>query len=179
MRIILADILTLSQHLAALQQSIEPYRPAHCPYCSHSMVWCHGFYERKADRVNPHTVSLNPIPIPRFRCAECRPTFSVLPECIPPHRWYLWCVQQLGLSACLVGLSFRQLSRQLPMARSTISRWFQWLTERSADFQKALYAVFSEMGYFSKLSAFWPAWFNQHRLSKAMWWLSRSGLCVP
>jgi len=179
MRFILADILTLGQHLEQLAQAIELYRPPQCPYCSHPVVWNHGFYERKADRVNSGDKTLNPIPIPRFCCARCRRTFSVLPECIPPRRWYLWLFQQRCLKGCLEGGSFRQLSPLFALARSTISRWFHWLKGRSPDFQRTLCVAYPAQGYFAQWTDFWRHWFDQYLLSKAMWQLSRSGWAVP
>jgi len=165
----LAGILTLSQHLETLSKAFAHYRPNHCLYCFHPVIWGHGFYDRKADRINGGEETLNPLPIPRFRCANCRRTFSVLPECIPPRRWYLWRTQQEGLPACLDGFSFRQVSALLAMARSTISRWFHWLKARSPDFQKALCVTHSGFGYFAPWADFWWQWFDHHDLSKAMW----------
>ena len=179
MRFILADILTLNQHLECLSLAFDRYHPNRCPYCSHPKVWRHGCYARKADRIHSGDETLNPIPIPRFRCADCRRTFSVLPECIPPRRWSLWHVQQDGLQGCLEGLSFRQVSLLLSVARSTISRWFHWLEARSSSFQKTLCVTHSAFGYFAHWKAFWRHWFDQQGLSKAMWQLSRSGWEVP
>ena len=179
MRFILTGILTLSQHLESLSTAIARYRPDQCLHCSHPVVWGHGFYERKSDRINSGKKTRNPIPIPRFRCANCRRTFSVLPECIPPRRWYLWVTQQDGLQGCLDGFSFHQLSALLPVARSTISRWFHWLKARSPDFQKTVCALYPTFGYFAHWPDFWRQWFDQHLLSKAMWQLSRNGWVVP
>ncbi len=46
------------------------------------VIWCHGFYYRKPDRINHGNDSVNDIPIPRHQCADCRHTFSTLPEYI-------------------------------------------------------------------------------------------------
>jgi len=85
---IVASILTLQQHLNSLASSPVIYRPTFCPHCSFGKLWCHGCYERKADRLAPTSKSLNPIPIPRFICSGCRRSCSRLPECIAPRRWY-------------------------------------------------------------------------------------------
>ncbi len=129
MRPIVSDIITFSQHLYALKHSFELYRPSFCPHCNAFVLWCHGYYGRKPDRLNHGDDSVNDIPIPRFLCATCRRTCSTLPECIAPARWYPWVIQQWCLWAYLNGWSVKQLYRDFPMARSTISRWVNWLKD--------------------------------------------------
>ncbi|MDX2505744.1 MAG: hypothetical protein QNL62_14885, partial [Gammaproteobacteria bacterium] len=68
MRPILSDILTFRQHLYALEQSPLLYRPSHCPYCDGTVIWSHGVYYRKPDRLNFKEDSMNDIPIPRSIC---------------------------------------------------------------------------------------------------------------
>jgi hypothetical protein len=103
MSLILSEILTLSQHLNALEQTPELYRPNTCIHCHETVIWRYGYYYRKPDRLNHGEDSLNDIPIPRFQCVACRRTFSTLPECIAPRRWYPWFVQQWCLYCCLKG----------------------------------------------------------------------------
>lgn len=129
MRPILSDILTFRQHLNALIDSLDLYRPPFCLHCFKSVIWFHGYYYRKPDRLNTGQDSGNDIPIPRFQCASCRHTFSTLPECIAPVRWYPWAIQQWCLWLSLNGWSVKQLNRTFPMARSTIKRWVNWLDE--------------------------------------------------
>lgn len=90
MRPILSEILIFRQHLNALEQTACLYRPAHCLFCHETVIWRHGVYYRKPDRLNSKEDSMNDIQIPRYQCAACRHTFSTLPECIAPARWYPW-----------------------------------------------------------------------------------------
>lgn len=179
MRFILSDILTLRQHLDALEQTPERYRPTACIHCLETVIWRYGYYYRKADRLNQGDTSLNDIPIPRFQCADCRRTFSTLPECIAPRRWYPWWIQQGCLLRCLNGESIRQVYRSLPMARSTISRWFQWLSARFTEHHRVLCAKVSCLGYFSTCRSFWTHWFDSHSLSYAMVLFNQAGVIVP
>ncbi len=52
MRPILSDILTFRQHLNALIDSLDLYRPPFCQHCFKSVIWFHGYYYRKPDRLN-------------------------------------------------------------------------------------------------------------------------------
>ncbi len=54
--------------------------------------------------------SLNPLKIQRYYCPSCRKTMSVLPECIPRNRWYLWSVQQVILLLFVQGVSIMSKS---------------------------------------------------------------------
>jgi len=47
---IVASIISLQQHLDSLANNPVIYRPRVCPHCSFGQLWCHGCYERKADR---------------------------------------------------------------------------------------------------------------------------------
>ena len=66
----------------------SPNCPVACIYCQETSTWRYGYYYRKPDTVNYCESSQNDIPIPRFKCVVCRHTFSTLPECIAPRRWY-------------------------------------------------------------------------------------------
>jgi transposase-like protein len=117
MRNIIANIEALAQHLKTFYSNPELYRPDACPNCGSSSLWCHGVYFRKADRSGSGETSLNPTPIPRFYCAACKRTCSVLPECLPARRWYLWATQQLVLLMVLSGLSYRQIAEKSGVSR--------------------------------------------------------------
>ena len=178
MSLILSDILTFSQHLNALELTPELYRPSACIHCQKTVIWCHGFYYRKPDRLNHGEDSLNDIPIPRFQCAACHRTFSTLPECISPRRWYPWFIQQWCLSCCLVGCSVRRLHQFFPMARSTISRWFHWLTEHFTAHHRVLCSKAASMGYYSTCASFWLRWFDSNLFSHAMVLFNQEGVVV-
>ena len=47
------------------------YRPRYAALFF-GQLWCHGCYERKADRTGSASDSLDPIPIPRDLCRSCR-----------------------------------------------------------------------------------------------------------
>lgn len=179
MALILADILSLSQHLDTLKHTPERYLPDQCRYCCHPVVWRHGVYYRKPDRLNNSARSLNDIPIPRFRCADCKQTFHVLPECIAPRRWYPWILQQFALACLLANQSVRQLSRTLSIARSTLKRWRHGWVAGFECHRRTLSAVHSCMGYCTEISRFWPQWLATRFLSSAMWWLNREGVDIP
>jgi transposase-like protein len=176
---IVALILTLQQHLDSLVSKPVIYRPSACPNCSFGKLWCHGCYERKADRYSPTSESLNPIPILRFLCLGCHKTCSRLPECIAPRRWYDWTIQQVVLLALLNGRSIRRCSQEYNLARRTISRWWRELQERSHEFELFLRARFPELGRSVDFADFWQNCWQAMPLSRAMYWLDREGVVVP
>ena len=179
MRPILSDILTFRQHLNALIDSLDLYRPPSCLHCFKSIIWFHGYYYRKPDRLNTGQDSGNDIPIPRFQCASCRHTFSTLPECIAPARWYPWAIQQWCLWLSLNGWSVKQLNRVFPMARSTIRQWVDWLNDSFKVHHITLCSQLSSMGYFSTCSSFWSHWLDSKDFSHAMVIINKRGLPVP
>ncbi|NEV65266.1 DUF6431 domain-containing protein [Thiorhodococcus minor] len=135
MPVILPGILSLEQHLAELRLNPEHYRPARCPHCGRAGLGGHGHYARKADREGGGR--LNPIPIPRFCCAGCRRTCSVLPQCLAPRRWYGWALQQVVLVGLLAGTSARALSRGCLPGRRTIGRWWRrWQAQFAVQGEK-------------------------------------------
>jgi hypothetical protein len=73
---IVPAIANLEQHLETLILNPETYRPLNCQHCGRGRPWCHGHYERNADRVGGIR---NPIPVPRFLCPGCRQSCSRLP----------------------------------------------------------------------------------------------------
>jgi len=176
MALILTGSTTLEQHVSRLQSDPESYRPARCPHCGRAGPWCHGHYPRKADRDTGH---LNPIVIPRFRCPHCRATCSVLPECIPPRRWYLWAVQAVVLVGVLAGASLRRLSRALAPGRHTMRRWMaRW----RAGFPLHAFHLrnrLPELGRHPDMAAFWPATLACLSLGGAMHRLHLDGVAIP
>jgi hypothetical protein len=128
---IISGILSLPQYLISLKEQPSKYKLKYCPYpdCGAVGLWGHGCRYRKADRENNPT-SLNPIPIVRLYCPACGHTCSVLPECIPPFRWYLWLLQQMAIKLFFSGISFNKISQQLSPSRWTLSRWINRLTSQ-------------------------------------------------
>ena len=65
------------------QSSVHGKRPQRCPRCGHHCLYCHGTYKRhsKADgRMDEDLIS-----IPRYLCARCGHTCSVLPDNMLPY----------------------------------------------------------------------------------------------
>ncbi len=143
------------------------------------VIWCHGFYYRKPDRINHGNDSVNDILIPRHQCADCRHTFSTLPEYIAPRRWYLWAIQKWCLWLSLNGWSVHQIHQCLPISRSTIKRWINWLLDYFALHHHEICNQLSEMGYFANCAPFWNHWLKSRLFSHAMLLLNKGGLVVP
>lgn len=179
MRNIVSNICTLMQHIIELNKNPDTYRPDSCCYCGHNKLRRHGYYPRKADRENAAEESLNPIMIPRFYCSSCKRTCSVLPECIPPRRWYLWCMQQACLLLTLSGKSLRQVEKQTLPSRWTISRWANRLKEQFDLHSLHLKSCFSELGYYSLFERFWKNCLEKISLAKAMLVLNELGVAIP
>jgi len=129
--------------------------------------------------LNPSDLSLNDIPIPRFQCASCRRTFSTLPECISPRRWYPWFFQHVCLYLKLKGWSINQLHQLFSIARSTLSRWGHWLKDKFNTHRPVLCSFEAKMGYYPDPSSFWLHWLESKRLSHAMVLLNKQGTPIP
>lgn len=179
MTIILAEILSLFQYIKILIHAPEQYRPNRCPGCGKSGLWRHGHYSRKADRLHQPDKSLNPIFIQRFFCPNCKHTCSLLPECIAPHRWYLWAVQQAALLLILTGKSFSAVAKEIPPSRHTISRWMSRFKERFHLHKDTLCHHFIALGRHCSFSDFWPTCLNIISLSQAMRLCHVAGVPIP
>ena len=176
---ILPAIESLNQYLYYLKHHADAYRPSHCPHCGFCKVWRHGHYFRKADREGKEGVYLDPVPIPRFYCCYCQMTFSRLPACIAPRRWYLWATQQAVLVLLLNGYSLHQVARMCRPGRRTIGRWWEGLKSRFQEHTFHLRNRFSELGSYLCFSSFWSACLEQMSLADAMGWLERDGVDIP
>ena len=180
MPLILAGIRSLAEHVRTLRLNPEAYRPTQCPTCSNRTIWCHGCYTRKADE-NGGSDSLNPVPIPRFWCPDCRKTCSVLPEAIPPRRWYLWSVQQAVLLLLLAGNSCVQASKRLNQHPwwQTIRRWRDRFHEQFTVHAATLRPWFPELGRPQEFGDFWSAALALKPLSALMTLLHQEAVAVP
>lgn len=165
---IVASVTTLEQHIEAVKQTPEIYRPLCCPHCGIKIVWQHGYYTRKADRRQQGEDSLNPVPILRFCCSACRRTCSRLPLCIAPRRWYDWSAQQGALDGLLNGDSLRGCARAEVRDRRTVGRWWNWLQERGQTFESHLRARQPELGRVAGFVDFWRHVFKSMGLAAAM-----------
>jgi len=176
---IVAGILSLIQYQKSLINEPDRYLPEKCLCCGVAGLWRHGHYDRKADRQGTAEESLNPISILRFFCPHCRKTQSVLPECIPPRRWYLWEVQQVVFLLLLAGKSIYAIAQEVTPSRSTIKRWFIRLAERFHFHKDALCNRFIALGRNENLEGFWAACFQILSLSEAMRFCHVSGISIP
>lgn len=165
---IVASVTTLEQHVEAIEQTPEIYRPLSCPHCGIKIVWQHGCYTRKADRRHDGECSLNPVPILRYRCSACRRTCSRLPLCIAPRRWHDWLVQQGALERLLSGFSLRRCAGDGPPDRRTIGRWWHWLQERGPSFEFHLRSRLPELGRVAGFVDFWRQVLKSMGLAAAM-----------
>jgi transposase-like protein len=140
----------------------------------------HGTYDRKADRTNSVTESLNPIKIQRYYCPDCKKTFSVLPECIPPRRWYLWRIQQLALLSICLSNSFSAAQKKLFLSRQTVRRWYRRFEEQFALHKDTLCSLLSELGQVSReLKIFWQETLEKICLGGAMRLCHVAGVVIP
>lgn len=165
---IVASVTTLLQHVEAIEQTPEIYRPLACPHCGIKIVWQHGCYTRKADRRQHGEGSLNPVAIPRFCCSVCRRTCSRLPLCIAPRRWHDWSVQQGVLERLLNGFSRQPCGGAETPERRTIGRWRAWLQEQGQTFEFHLRGRLPELGRASGFVDFWRQVLNSMGLAAAM-----------
>ena len=164
---IVAGIHTIEQHLEAIKETPEAYRPPRCPHCGLKILWQHGHYERKADR-RPGQFSLNPVPICRYCCSGCRRTCSRLPACIAPRRWYDWSVQQAHLERQLNERPDSHGAHCAVPDRRTAGRWWNWLQKNSVLFEFHLRARCADLGRAADFGAFWRRVFESMGLVQAM-----------
>jgi hypothetical protein len=164
---IVASVTTLEQHIEAVKQTPEIYRPLSCPHCGIKIVWRHGCYTRKADRRHDGNGSLNPVPILRYCCSACRRTCSRLPRCIAPRRWHDWSVQQGVLERLLNGASPPGAGVVGP-DRRTVGRWWHWLQACGPTFEFHLRARLPELGRSGGFGDFWRQVLESMGLAAAM-----------
>ncbi len=175
---IIPNITSLVQYINMLHNKEIP-RLERCP-CGKSNPWLHGTYDRKSDRTNPSTESLNPIPIQRYYCPACEKTCSVLPECIAPKRWYIWEIQALVLISVLTGTSIFATANKAQISRQTISRWYERLKERLIFHKDALCSIFSEFGRMAaNANTFWLSVFKKISFGTAMRICHATGVAIP
>lgn len=176
---IIAEIVSLVQYVNGLKEKSATFRLKKCLCCGKANPWHHGAYPRKADRENTGDKSLNPLSIQRFFCRYCRHTCSVLPECIPPHRWYLWDIQQIAFALFLSGKSLRAMAKQIMPSRRTIHRWVARFKERFLLQKDVLCSHFSDLGRKSCFADFWQACFATASLGSIMRLCHVAGVPVP
>ena len=176
---ILPNFLSLLQYTYAINNTPDNNRPERCPYCGVAGLWCHGPYERKADREHSLDESLNPILIQRYYCPTCKRTCSALPECIPPRRWYLWELQQQILLLSLLGQSAYAIAQQTTPSYKTIVRWLLRFNEQFRLHKDALVVHFNQLGRTSGIAEFWHTFFKKFTLGSAMRLCHAAGVFVP
>lgn len=175
---ILAGIMSLLQYIEQGHDGILE-RLGCCPGCGRANPWCHGCYPRKSDRINPAGESLNLIYIQRYYCPGCNKTCSVLPECIPPRRWYLWETQQEAILLFLLGNSSHAIEKKVKPSRHTIKRWVAWLMVQFKAHKDTLCTHFPSFGLFTEPTGFWKHVFSKLSLSTAMRLCHVAGVSIP
>jgi transposase-like protein len=176
---IIAGISSLIQYIETLKTEYKLYRLEKCLCCGKASPRLHGCYPRKADRSRKPGESLNPILIQRYLCSGCRRTCSVLPECIPPKRWYLWDVQQVALLLLLSGKSLNAAAEEIMPSRHTIKRWLTGLKEQLLLHKDVLCNHFIELGRTSNFIDFWKTFLKNNLLSTAMRLCHAAGVRIP
>jgi transposase-like protein len=176
---IIAGILSLAQHIRTINDKLLQPRLKYCLCCGKANPRLHGSYHRKADRSGNQDESLNPVYIQRYYCTDCRRTCSVLPECMPPRRWYLWETQQATLVLVLSGKSLRAIARESLPSRHTIGRWVSRLKVQFHLHKDALCQHIADLGRTTGLADFWQACFSEITLSKAMCLCYAAGVPIP
>lgn len=176
---IVAGILSLTHYVASFEDMLKACRLKPCTHCGQSVLWLHGCYARKADRLSRAGESLNPLRIQRFLCPHCQRTCSVLPECIPAHRWYVWQVQQVALLLVLSGKSCCAVAKQAMPSRHTLKRWLARFKEQFHFHKEALCHHNALWGREATWTGFWQTVLKQMPLSSAMRLCHVAGVAVP
>ncbi len=178
---IVPNINSLNEYISYLAKKTHmALRPDYCIHCGRAFPWCHGSYTRKADRENSPAKSLNPVRIYRFYCFGCKRTFSALPECIPPRRWYLWAIQQTAWSLVIAAHSLRTIAKKLRPSRSTVRRWGKRFREMFKIHHFHLCSRFPELGRSaSSIALFWEACLSQMSLARSMFWIYQNRGVIP
>lgn len=176
---IVADVLSLLQHIKLSTEESEHDRLSFCLCCGKAGLWRWGSYPRKAARTHPPGESLNPILIQRYYCPTCRRTSSVLPECIPPHRWYLWATQQMALMLSLLGRSVRSIAKEISPSRQTITRWIGHFRAQFRQHKDVLCNRIPDFGRTIGFEDFWAKILLVMPLSKAMRLCHVAGVFIP
>jgi hypothetical protein len=182
---IVADIATIADHIRAMMETPDRYRPEKCPKCGLAGLWVLGTYNRQAGR-GLDCCHRSGIEVPRFICGKkggCGKSCSRLPSCLPPRRWYLFSIQQSVLALLLADVSLKKCADTVGTiwgpARSTMRRWWSGLRERHDQFSFHLLTEKSDWGRAASWQEFWLRAFSCEPLRELMATLDRRGLTVP
>ena len=155
-------------------QALIGYR---CP-CGSIKLKKNGSYSRKTHLGNSKV--LCPVPIQRIYCHDCNHTFGLLPEWLPPRRWYIWKTQEQVLVAYLLSTSISMINKQLKIARSTIRRWVNRFKERFDCHAEQLKQFLPDvLGCTNNFVSFWLTALGRYSLVQAMCYLHNSGIATP
>ena len=176
---IVANIISLRQHIFKMQNNPKGYLPPRCLHCCQRNLWFHGAYFRKSDRSATKKETFNPVPIQRFYCPSCRRTCSSLPEAIPPRRWYLWDVQQIVILLYFSGVSIRKIAQQALPSRQTVTRWINRFTQLFRKHKNVLSDHDPWLGRTVDIKNFWGACCQKMTLAQAMRVCHIAGIIIP
>lgn len=175
----MTDILTLMQYLVILNQTAaHDLRPYHCVHCGKTKLWVHGHYDRKGVRGEVGSNKI-PVAIYRYYCSSCNRTCSVLPECIPPRRWYLWSLQQAAMLLVFSGVSIKQCAKQSNCSRATIRCWATRFSEQFVIHTFQLKTKWPWLGLYQEFKIFWTELWKRISLAAAMYFLNLQNVTIP
>jgi transposase-like protein len=180
-RIILAGISNIAAYNTELSRLKERCT---CSCGIANSLRSHGHYFRKLNRHIKGEQSLILVKILRFLCNTCHKTCSVLPECIPPRRWYVWEVQQNVIQKYLDGDGWNEISAEMGISISTCKRWCKWFLDKYNIYAAVLKNVAGNLGEILRDSAddfkiFWQKCFTNISLDRAMLLCHQSGVGTP
>jgi transposase-like protein len=160
------------------------FRPKKCTKCGVINPWKHGVYCRQPDRGEKREdkndkEEFNPMPIQRFYCQHCEKTFSILPECIPQRRWYIWATQQVALILILSGYSIYKVSKIVLPKYGTIKRWYDKFSDDFKLHRDAICSRFSAFAITNNFIDFWRLIFDKQDLGWAMRICQLTGVIIP
>lgn len=159
-------------------EPFEVHWPVGCLLCGSSDFKKNGTYSRKTHIGDSR--ALYPIPIQRCYCYGCKQTFSILPEWLPPRRWYIWKIQEQVLLAHLLSNTMRMISKQYKIARSTVGRWLNRFKEQFDQHADQLKQMLPNiLGRTNDFISFWQVYLSQYTLAQSMRYLSNSGIEIP
>jgi hypothetical protein len=103
----------------------------------------------------------------------------VLPECIPPRRWYLWETQQAAILLFMLNGSARAVEQQVKPSRYTIKRWLAWIITQFNSHKDTLCTNFPALGLLTQPVSFWKHVFDKLSLGTAMRLCHVAGVSIP
>ncbi|MBC7076790.1 MAG: transposase family protein [Synergistales bacterium] len=119
---IVARALAFVESLRRLAQRRDRDR-RHCPVCGSERVYRHGHYTRHPWTMEGHVT----LPVQRYRCQDCRATYSETFPDLAAGRWYARSVQRQTIDAWLhLVSSLRRVAEWMRSLMGKQERWRIW-----------------------------------------------------